>query len=678
MRILIKSYGLLLLSCFAFIFLLGCNQKKNLKNKPASIITDSILYYINQSKKSKFSFGKKHKLLIKAYQRNKNKNDTIKNKNLLKIASQTYLINDSVLFKKVNSEALKLSKKLNDSADIAGAHWNFGDFYVRIEVMDSAYYHYHKAYSYYKAINNDYNTANMLYDMAFIQGRLNNPVESEILTYKAITIYKAKKKFSDLYDCYRYLGSIYIDMDDYNKALKANNEALTYLKKIKQKGTLYKQVLNGIGLVYEKEGKHKKAVTYFKQALNTDSLKIKDPFFYAILIDNLAYNKFKSDDTTQVIKQLYAALKIRDSLKSVSGVIISELHLAEFYFTYKNKTKALICAKKALLIATKASNNTGRLSALKLLAKIDTPRSTNYLNAYITLNDSLIKVERNLRNKFTRIQFETDEYIKETHFLTEQRLWIILVSLMIFLILSLLYFAKRQQAKNKELIFEKQQQKTNEQIYGLMLKQQAKLEEGQLKERHRIAEELHDGVLGKLFGTRMQLGFLNLKGDGNSLQKFNTNVNELQKIEKEIRNISHALKNELLISQSSFMAIVDELIKSHSNMAHFKDQLTSDKNINWKNINDNLNINLYRIIQEALQNITKHAKATEVKINFSLNNNKLILTIQDNGVGFNVKKAKNGIGLKNIRSRVQKLNGKLTISSIISKGTTKIISIAIT
>jgi len=674
---LIKTYRLLPLSCFVFIFLLGCNQKKNFKNKPILTTTDSVLFYVNQSKNTHFSFAKRHKLLIKAYQLNKNKNDTIKNKNLLNITTQTYLLNDSLLFKKVNNEVLRLSEKLNDSADIADAHWYFGSFFLNREIMDSAYYHYHSAYKYFKATHNNYYMGRMLFGMAFIQGRLNNPVESEILTYRAIEKYKPLNKNYRLYKCYRHLGLIYIDMDDFGKALNANKKALEYLKKIKQKGTLYQETLNDIGLVYEKEGKHKKAVIYFKRALNTDSLKIKDPFFYAVLIDNLSYNKFKSGDTTQVIKQLNKALKIRDSLKFIAGIIINKLHLAEYYYTYKNTDKALVCAKEALTIATKASNNSGKLKALELLAKIDAPRATNYLNVYITLNDSLIKVERKLRNKFTRIQFETNEYIKETQLLTKQRLWIILISFIVIFFITSLYFAKKQQAKNKELIFEQQQQKANEQIYRLMIKQQTKLQEGQLKERHRIAEELHDGVLGRLFGTRMQLGFLNLKGEDNSLKRFNANIDELQKIEKEIRGISHALKNELLTSQSNFIVILKELINNQSKTAGFKCKFTSDKNINWENINDDLKINLYRIIQETLQNISKHAKASKIKIDFSLNNNQLILSIQDNGIGFDIKKVKKGIGLKNIYSRVQKLNGKLKISSIISKGVTIIIIVSI-
>jgi len=260
----IKNYRLQV--CLVFIFLLGCNQKKVIKNNSALVTTDSILYYINQSKNTKFDFSKKHQLLERAYQLIKNKRISIKNKNLLKIASQSHLLSDSIFFEKTNSEAFILSKKLKDTAGMADTHWNFGDFYGNKEIMDSAYYHYHKAYNYYKAINNNYNAAIMLYNMAFIQGRLNNPVESEILTYKAVTIFENLRKFPDLYDCYNHLGLIYIDMDDYGKALKANNKALTYLKKIKQKRTLYEGSLNNIGLIYQKEGNYKKAITYLKQA----------------------------------------------------------------------------------------------------------------------------------------------------------------------------------------------------------------------------------------------------------------------------------------------------------------------------------------------------------------------------------------------------------------------------
>ncbi|PJA06243.1 MAG: hypothetical protein COX71_02940 [Flavobacteriales bacterium CG_4_10_14_0_2_um_filter_35_18] len=351
--------------------------------------------------------------------------------------------------------------------------------------------------------------------------------------------------------------------------------------------------------------------------------------------------------------------------------------MAEFYFAYKDTARAVAYTKEALNLATQVNNNGNKLNALKLLSSIDPLKASSYLKTYVNLKDSLLISERALHNKFTRIQFETDTYIKKTDVLTNQRVWIILTSTLLLLILSVLYLAKRQQARKKELAFEQQQQKTNEQIYGLIIEKQTKLAEGQQKERQRIAEELHDGVLGKLFGTRMSLGFLNLTGDAPSLEKFNNGVDEIQKIEKEIRAISHALKNELLTSQSNFLLVIKDLLASQDAIGGFKTVLNCDKLINWPSINENLKINLYRIIQESLQNINKHAKASKVIIDFKLKDKLLVLKIQDDGVGFNVNKTKSGIGLKNIRSRVEKLNGSLSISSTINKGTTLLISNAI-
>ena len=659
------------------VFWGACQPKSPLKTNNKLTATDSVDYYVAQSEKSNLNNGTAVQLLERAYQYNKTTADSVRIKNLLKIAYRAYTLNDSSFFIKTNNEALILSENLNDSANSADAHWNFGIYFTDKEVMDSAYYHYYKANVYFNALHDDYHSGNMLYNMAFIQGRLHNPIESEILTYNAIAKFEPLDKNLRLYECYNHLGLIYLDLNDYDKALEANQKALGYLKKIKQKGVLYEKTLNNIGLVYEQKGEYEKAVNNFKKALENKHLKSDDSYTYALLIDNLAYNQFKSGDTTHVRRQFNSALKIRDSLNNTSGIIYSKLHMAEFYFAYKDTARAVAYTKEALNLATQVNNNGNKLNALKLLSSIDPLKASSYLKTYVNLKDSLLISERALHNKFTRIQFETDTYIKKTDVLTNQRVWIILTSTLLLLILSVLYLAKRQQARKKELAFEQQQQKTNEQIYGLIIEKQTKLAEGQQKERQRIAEELHDGVLGKLFGTRMSLGFLNLTGDAPSLEKFNNGVDEIQKIEKEIRAISHALKNELLTSQSNFLLVIKDLLASQDAIGGFKTVLNCDKLINWPSINENLKINLYRIIQESLQNINKHAKASKVIIDFKLKDKLLVLKIQDDGVGFNVNKTKSGIGLKNIRSRVEKLNGSLSISSTINKGTTLLISNAI-
>ena len=89
-------------------------------------------------------------------------------------------------------------------------------------------------------------------------------------------------------------------------------------------------------------------------------------------------------------------------------------------------------------------------------------------------------------------------------------------------------------------------------------------------------------------------------------------------------------------------------------------------------------INCYRIIQEALQNINKYAKATRVTISFSFQNTKLELCIRDNGVGFDISKNNKGIGLQNITARIKKLKGTFVITSSLGQGALLTIHIPVT
>ena len=94
----------------------------------------------------------------------------------------------------------------------------------------------------------------------------------------------------------------------------------------------------------------------------------------------------------------------------------------------------------------------------------------------------------------------------------------------------------------------------------------------------------------------------------------------------------------------------------------------SSDDLTWDEINDNIKVNLYRIIQEASLNSIKHAKASYIEISFFKENDFLHLTILDDGIGFDTKKKHKGIGLKNIHSRTTKLQGKLNIYSEQNKG----------
>jgi len=670
-----KFVGLLHYLILSSLLLIGCNSNEKNKLPEGEFPADDFSSWITISNNEELQLCERKEALNRAYFVNDEKNESSNKKNNLKtVAFQAYKLDDSDLFKKANKEAFQASVKIRDTLGIANAHWNYGAFYAEKEIYDSAYSHYRSALGYYQAIKNDHYSGKMLYNMAFIKGRLKDYTGSEVLTSQAIVKYKKLNKYKSLYTSYNHMAILFKELKEYDRALAYNQDALSYLAYLSDKKTYYEGSLNNIGLIYHKQENYERAIEYFNEALEKDSLKHKNIDLYARLIDNRAHSKLLNNDTINLLSEFNESLHIRDSLNNHAGITLTKLHLAEFYKKKNDTATAIRFAEEAKYIAKERKNNRDYLASLKFLSTADDENANAYLNEFIEVNDSLQNIERKIGNKFTRIVLETDEYIEEAARLVQQKILILVVSLCLLLILSLLYFVNRQYSKSKELLFESEQQKANEQIYLLSLEQHSKLEEGKVQERNRISEELHDGILGKLFGARMGLGFLNPDLDQGATQKYNLLIGELQIIEKEIRDISHELKNHDSSSSSvSFFNLVTKLIIDCSEIGGFEYRLTKDGAIFWEDVDEIVKANLYRIIQESLQNTIKFAKANEVLIDFSIQEGSLILTIIDNGVGFNTLKKKKGIGLKNMRSRAEKLNGEFTIESRPNEGTKTVI-----
>jgi signal transduction histidine kinase len=225
-----------------------------------------------------------------------------------------------------------------------------------------------------------------------------------------------------------------------------------------------------------------------------------------------------------------------------------------------------------------------------------------------------------------------------------------------------------QRAKNKELKLMQVQQKANEDIYNLMLGQQDRVDEARAKEKIRVSKELHDGVLGRLFGTRLSLDSINFK-EGKEAVKARANyIGQLKTIEEDIRKISHEL-NADFVSGSGFMDIVTELIENQSQAYGLKHEFDYTDDISWDLVSNKTKINIYRIIQESMQNIYKHVNAQIVKISISLEKDVICLDIIDDGDGFDISKSKKGIGLKNMTSRVEDIDGSISFTAQSDHGT---------
>ncbi len=628
--------------------------------------TDSITYYISKSQRERLPKNIRIKFLNKAFQKyNSSNSDSLKL--LSSLVQQAISIQDSGLFFRASKLLKYNASKNRDTFYLADANWSYGDYYFETEKFDSAYFHYKRAQKYFDKTGNVYYSARILNKMANVKSYNGDYTGSEVLYFKAIPIFENFKKNNSLFITYNNLSMVYRSLGEYDKALLYIKKAQQYLKKIEDNNFYHEGVLNNLGLIYNKQNNYSKALFYFDKALQTDSLRYKSPKLYARLLDNKAYTGFLKGDTTNVLKELYEAFQIREKNQNELGVLISNKHLSDYYLFNKDTVSAIVYAKKAKALATKTNNGENILYSLLQLSKLE-PQNTNaYLTDYIRINDSIEKHQRLIRNKFTRIDFETEKYIAKTQKLSKQNFWYLtmLGVLLFFILLS--YYLSKQYIKNRKLIFEREQEKTNKKIYSLLVEQQTKLKEGQIQERQRLSEELHDGILGDLFGVRMGLDFLKVSSDEITKQQFSNFIRRLQDIEKEIRNVSHKLSSNVLDEHQDFSNILIELF--NKNEKYFVIDYQIDKSIPWDNIKDETKIHLYRIFQEIINNIIKHANATDVAIVINLKEENIAILVLDNGIGFSIKKKSKGIGLKNIFSRVKKVNGSINILSNKKNGT---------
>lgn len=663
--------------CFFFFFLIsGCRDGGTIQNSPHLTTNDSVANLIQKSKHQDIDYEVRTQLLGDALEAIETiTSDSLKTKLLSQLSLEFLDLGDSMRFRETNRKIIRSAKLVNDSTALAEAHWDLGFFFSKYAVHDSTFYNYAEAQSIYSAMRDDYLSARLLYSMATEQAEVKDYTGSELNTIRAIELFKPLDKYKELHRSYNNLGIIAKDLKEYDKALENFDQAMKYLNKVDDEEILKLEVLNNIGNLYLVKAEYSKAVDYFQRVISYKVLLQTDTPFYARTLDNLAYSKFKAGDVNGVEAQLKEALRIRDSIQDYTGVSRSAYSLADFYFAQKDTTQALKYAEMAVSFAKQSSNNERLLETLQLMTRIDPKNATAYSQEYIALNDSLQQEERQARNKFARIRFETDEFIAQNILLARQRqLWIgiaagvLLLGFSIFIIIT-------QRAKNQKLKFQQQQQESNQEIFNLMLSQNQKLEEGKQSEQKRISEELHDGILGQMNGIRMMLIALNKKTDDHAVTQRAELIAKLQEVQEEVRSISHELNDASYQKFHNFINSIEELLQQIRESANLDYEFNYNQNIDWDGLQGIVKINMYRVVQESLQNCVKHAQANKVVVDFDRAEQLLKITITDDGVGFEPRKGKKGIGHKNVTSRINKLNGTWAIESSQGAGTKVTITI---
>jgi len=374
----------------------------------------------------------------------------------------------------------------------------------------------------------------------------------------------------------------------------------------------------------------------------------------------LSYNNFILGKNKSALKGFLEVLKSRKDRNYKRGLVITHSNLSDFYKGTNDVNNSKLHAEKSLELAKSISFNRYILENLARLSTIiKGEKGRLFLEEYRVLNDSLVERERSLKNQFAKVRYETEKKEAENVFLKEENIrkeleieterqhktigWLVTSFCVMLMIFGVSIVLNRR----KKMLFN------------------AKLKQVEIreKERQQIAKSLHDEVAGDI---RM----LHLK-----LKKYNQleEAKSLDIIKENVRNLSHQLSSESF----NDVSFKDQIINLVSDFFEIDFRILVEKidDVNWKTIDNSIKRILFLSIRESIQNTKKYAEATKVTLSFSETKKSILLNIKDNGKGFDVNVKKSGIGLKNIKERVEEINGAFIINSIIDKGTESIIEI---
>lgn len=316
-----------------------------------------------------------------------------------------------------------------------------------------------------------------------------------------------------------------------------------------------------------------------------------------------------------------------------------------------------------------------------------------YDSAYHYLKSSILKehqidYEKNsLQISELNVKLRTAEKEKEIleqqHKIKEEQQKknsILIGAIGLILLVGIIAFITYKNVKRKQFIAEQEKEIEAQKVEKVLKAQELTIInamiEGQEKERKELAEELHDSVASTLAAANMQLDYFIKNKD-----RLNAADEILEKAASLVGNAYHDVhdmahkKNSGVIAQKGLIPAIKDLAKNVS--VTNKIQIDVRSSDIEARIPNSLEITIFRITQELINNIVKHSNAQEASISITFFEGVLSLIVEDNGIGFLLNKENSGMGIQSIEKRIEALEGTFEIDSVKGRGTTILIDIPI-
>ena len=533
----------------------------------------------------------------------------------------------------LTKEALKLATQFGNEERIIIAQQNLSATYSYLQDYENALQYLLPSVAYFERINNDARLS-LIYDNLGVIYRETKQYEKSLEYHqKALAIARKSQNTYDIANVLSNLGNAYTSLKKYDTALTVMQQSLLIAKKENYEN-IVSNVTGNIGGLLIKQGRYDSLNFYCTEGLRL-AKKLGDSLTIVNNIYGLALAAFFKKDFKKSEEEATSGFAMAQQRNYVEPLqlfadILSKLYLVK-----------------------------GDFKKYDYYNRLSTALSEKYFNE---------KMQRNVQTLDRK--FETEK--KEQQLLIQQATinkknilnYILIGSTVALLIISLLSY--RTYTQKRKL----QEQKIAELEKEKVLSATQSLLKGQEKERNRLAQDLHDGLGGLLSGVKLQLGAMkgNLILSEEMGKTFNNALYKLDESISEMRRVAHNMMPEALMKLGLQQALQD-YCDSLSESQPFA--LNCEFHGLEKRMEPATEIVVYRIVQELLNNTVKHSGATTILAQVIRNDNSLSITVEDNGKGFNTDVATidRGMGLKNIKSRVDYLKGQIDIKSSGGKGT---------
>lgn len=620
------------------------NLKKELNTNPdakrtASIYSDLTWYYSKVSTDSALLYGGK------AIQESVKLTDsTLLAQVYSDIGAVYFMKGDFQNSKKNYLSAYKIRKLRNDYRGLAKINNNLANIYEKTEQYKPAMASFLEALNYFESTKDEKNTSITKGNIGLILLKLKNYPKA--LQYiNDVVMYQEKNNFTDelCVSCLN-LGNVYLQMNDTLNALNYYNKSVKACTAVgNQKGI--SSGFNNIATIKTQQKKSKDALTLYekskkaREALNSNLDKAN--FDFNLAAEYIAEKKYAAAKSLLLsTKKVYQEEKFNDKLQvNYNSLIIvyANLKQPDSVGFYVNKLASL---NEQLLV-----DNT-----VKQTAELETKYQTEKKEKLLQKSKAEIATrELEIKNKNT------------------QFLILGLISLALLIIIYLVY--RQQRLKNKQ-----QEQEFELKSAISKIETQNKLQEQRLQ----ISRDLHDNI-----GS--QLTFI-ISSVDNIKYAFEIQNSKLDTKLSSISNFAKStiveLRDTIWAMNSSEISLEDLQTRIHNFIDKAKE---AKENIQFSfHIEDNLKdekfssiegMNIYRTIQEAINNSIKYAEANRIKIDIKSENEAMIITIQDDGKGFDSDKIELGNGTNNMKKRIHDIKGEIEFKTNPKTGTEIIIKV---